>query len=95
LFTIRGDWAYESKSFSDIQNTPSLVREAHSVFNARLTWELPGNVLGGGWEAAVFGTNLTDQRFIIHGLQALTSFGTAEGFYNRPREWGVTIRKSF
>jgi iron complex outermembrane receptor protein len=94
-FRIRGDWTYESKSFSDIQNTRVLARSAHSIFNARLTWELPASAFGGGWEVAVFGTNLTDKRVLVNGISALDSFGSAEGFFNRPREWGVTVRKSF
>jgi len=94
-FRIRGDWTYESKSFSDIQNTESIARDSHSLINARLTWEMSSNIMGGGWEAAVFGTNLTDKRILVSGLQALNSFGTAEGHFNRPREWGVSIRKSF
>ncbi len=95
IFRIRGDWTYESKSFADIQNTDSISRKAHSIINARLTWELPSNLLGGGWEAAALGTNLTNKRVIVSGLQALNSFGTAEGHFNRPREWGLSIKKSF
>jgi iron complex outermembrane recepter protein len=96
LFRIRGDWTYESESFADIQNTASIARETHSILNARLTWELQKNGwAGGGWQIAVFGTNLTDKRVLVSGLQALNSFGTAEGHFNRPREWGVSIKKSF
>ena len=93
--TVRGDWTYEARSFADIQNTPVLARDAHSIFNARLTWNLSATTFGGGWDLAVFGTNLTDERVLVNGLSALSSFGTAEGFYNRPREWGVSVRKSF
>lgn len=95
IFRIHGDWIYESESFADIQNTPSIARDSHSIFNARLTWELPGRGWSEGWQLAVFGTNLSDKRVLVSGLQALNSFGTAEGNYNRPREWGVSIKKSF
>ncbi|NKB35569.1 MAG: TonB-dependent receptor [Gammaproteobacteria bacterium] len=96
LFRLRGDWTYESESFADIQNTPSIARESHSIINARLTWDLQNSAWAGeGWQLAVFGTNLTDRRVLVSGLQALNSFGTAEGHFNRPREWGVSIRKSF
>ncbi|MCC7413201.1 MAG: TonB-dependent receptor [Gammaproteobacteria bacterium] len=95
VFRLRGDWTYESRSYTDIQNTPSLARDAHSIFGARLTWALPATPLGGQWELAAFGTNLTDERVIVSGISALDSFGTAEGFYNRPREWGVQLRMTF
>ena len=95
IVSIRGDWTHESESFADIQNTPSIARDSHSIFNARLTWEMKDMGWGDGWQLAVFGTNLTDRRVLVSGLQALNSFGTAEGHFNRPREWGVTIKKSF
>ncbi len=91
FLAVRGDWIYESESFADTQNTPSIARKAHSIFNARLTYS---NVEG-DWEIALFGTNLTDERVVVSGLSALTSFGTVEGFYNRPREWGASFRMNF
>lgn len=89
--SIRGDWTYESKSFSDITNTPSIIRQAHSIFNARLTYEM----LEGGWEISLFGTNLSNKRFINSASSDLNSFGFSEAIYNRPREWGVSVRKNF
>lgn len=86
----RADWSYESESFADVQNTPIIVRDSHSIVNARLSY-----LSQSGWEVAVFGTNLGDERVLVNGLQALNSFGTAEGFFNRPREWGLSVRKDF
>ncbi len=90
-FTLRGDWAFESGSYADIQNTAELERQSHGIFNARLQYELPAS----GWEFALFGTNLTDKRYLVNGLSTLDSFGHVEGYYNRPREWGASVRKSF
>lgn len=92
---IRTDWTYEDQSFSDVQNTPLVARDSSHIINARVTWEAATEFWGGGWQLAVFGTNLTDKRVLVNGLQALSPFGTAEGFFNRPREWGVSVRKSF
>jgi iron complex outermembrane recepter protein len=92
---VRGDWVYQDTSYIDILNTPALKRDAHSIFNARVTWVLSSALMGGGWELAAFGTNLADERVLANGISALDSFGTVEGFYNRPREWGITVRKSF
>ncbi len=90
-FTVRGDWTYESASFSDITNTPSIIRKAHSIFNARLSYQM----LQGQWEISLFGSNLTDKRFINSASSDLNSFGFSEAIYNRPREWGLSIKKTF
>ena len=85
------DWSYESDSFADIANTPSIARRAHRLVDLSVAMTMPAS----GWEVAVSGTNLTDSRFIVNGVQALDSFGTAEGFPNRPREWSLAVRKRF
>lgn len=90
-FSARVDWAFEDESESDITNTPQLRRRAHSIINARLSFQMPQN----GWEVTLFGSNLGDTRYIENGISALNSFGTIEAVYNRPREYGVTIKKSF
>ncbi len=95
IFSIRGDFAYEDNSYADTLNTSSAVREAHTIINARVTWQLDNMGWGDGWELTAFGTNLTDRRVIVSGFSTLTSFGDVTGFYNRPREWGVSIRKNF
>ncbi len=91
FLTVRADWLYEDDSFSDPNNTPVIARKAHSIFNARLVYRH----LEHDFEIALFGTNLTDKRVVVSGLSALDSFGTAEGFFNRPREWGASFRKNF
>lgn len=88
---VRGDWAYAGSSFADIQNTAQLERGSNNIFNARIQYDLPDS----GWEFALFGTNLTDKRYLVNGLSTLDSFGHVEGYYNRPREWGVSVKKSF
>jgi len=89
--SIRGDWTYRSENFADVKNTQAIKQRAHSIVNARIAFEDPDN----GWVLAVFVTNITDVRFVESGLSAITSFGTEEGFFNRPREWGVSIKKTF
>jgi iron complex outermembrane receptor protein len=89
--TARLDWIYEGASYADIQNTPELRKPPSHRFNARLTY-VSGD---GNWEVALYGLNLTDRRYIISGLSLLDSFGHAEGTYNRPREWGLSVKRSF
>ncbi len=91
LVSLRGDWVYTSSYFQDNVNTPFIAQSGFSRFNARLVFEH----VGGGWQVFVFGTNLTDKRYIANGLAALDSFGTAEAVYGRPREWGMGLKKQF
>ncbi len=88
---LRGDWSYISKVYQEPTNAESIAQPGYSLFNARITFEHAE----GGWEASLFGTNLTDKKYIANGLQALTSFGTTEAFYGRPREWGASVKKKF
>ncbi len=89
--SIRGDWTYTSENFPEPNLVQSIKQRAHSVVNGRIAFNDPDN----GWELAVFMTNITDIRFVQSGLSALNSFGTAEGWFNRPREWGVSVKKVF
>jgi len=89
--SIRGDWTYQSKTQQNVQNTDLIEAEAYSLFNARLVYEN----FDGGWELALFGTNLADKEYIVNGYQTLTSFGTANLIYGRPREWGISLKKRF
>ena len=47
------------------------------------------------WEAALFGTNITDERAIQGMLSFLNLFGTVETTYVRPEEWALSIQKHF
>jgi iron complex outermembrane receptor protein len=47
------------------------------------------------WQLILFGTNLADERYLTNGLQAYGSFGTADGTFGPPREYGVTLRAKF
>ncbi|MBC2778985.1 TonB-dependent receptor [Parasphingopyxis marina] len=85
----RIDWTYQSDSFADIQNTPSLVHQASNLFNARMTYTPPDE----NWDFSVWVTNLTNERFVATGVQTLDSFGHVEGTYNPPRMWGLTVRR--
>lgn len=87
----RGDWSYQSKVYNDAENVAALTQEAYSLYSARLTYESPDQ----DWLIALFGTNLSDERYIYNGNTALGSLGTASVFYGRPREWGLSVKKLF
>jgi len=89
--SLRGDWTYQSKTYQDVQNTEMIAAPGYSLINARLTYMNDE----GNWEMALFVTNLTDKAYIASAYQTLTSFGTANLIYGRPREWGLTVKKRF
>ncbi len=91
VLMLRGDWSYKSTVYNDPQNTPEIAQGPLSLFNARLAWSDPSD----RYEVALFGTNLTDERYIVSGISAIDSFGTIEANYGRPREWGLSVSAKF
>ncbi|MCF6214974.1 MAG: TonB-dependent receptor [Emcibacter sp.] len=89
--SLRGDWTYQSETEQNVQNTDLIRSPGYSLFNTRLTY----SNLDNDWEIALFVTNLTDKAYVSSGFQTLTSFGTANLIYGRPREWGLTVKKRF
>ncbi|NOX50198.1 MAG: TonB-dependent receptor [Gammaproteobacteria bacterium] len=87
----RIDGSYSAEVFQDVQNTASISQDALTLVSARIVFESASQ----GWEASLFATNLTDEEFIVNGLQALASFGTAEAVYGAPRQWGASVKVSF
>ena len=88
---LGGDLSYRSSYFNDPNNTPLLEQDAYSLLGAHARF-LSGD---GRWEVTAFGTNLSDERYMTNGLQSYGSFGTADGTFGRPREWGLTLRAHF
>jgi iron complex outermembrane recepter protein len=90
--TPRADANYQSAIFSNAVNSPNNRIEGYTLANARLTWRNADDDL----EVALEATNLFDKYYL------LTSFdltGAGAGFVaaqpGRPREWAVTVKKSF
>ena len=85
---VRGDYHYTDDLHNDAQNSPFLYQEGYHTVNASLTFTT------GNWDFSVFGTNLTDKRFITSG-DSNFGLGFHEANYNRPREFGGLIRYRF
>ena len=85
---VRGDYRYTDDLYNDAQNSPFLYQDGYHTFNASLTFS------SGNWDFSVFGTNLTDKRFITSG-DSNFGLGFHEANYNRPREFGGLIRYRF
>lgn len=91
LVTLRGDYLYRSDYFSDVQNTAAGEQRGFSLVNARI--ELTGK--SSRWKLALSGSNLTNTRYLTHGVSALDTVGFAFSNYGRPRGWSVSATYFF
>ena len=90
--TPRLDYSWESTVYQDANNNPFTAIPSHGILDARLTWE-PG---AGGWQLSAAVTNLTDKKYFLDMTNfAIFGEGTVEAQPAPPREWTITLRKSF
>jgi iron complex outermembrane receptor protein len=90
--TPRLDWARQSRTYYDNQNTLIASQDGYALLNGRLTWNAPKDE----WSVALGVTNLTNKEYYINKFTLLPfGLGTIEGQPARPREWAVTVRRSF
>jgi iron complex outermembrane receptor protein len=85
----RIDGRYQSKIRPTTDLTPLLVQGGYSIWNASVTWDLPG----GRWQAALRGDNLGDTRYLTGGFDY--AFGITTGYYGPPRTYSLTLAYSF
>jgi iron complex outermembrane receptor protein len=87
------DYSWTDKQSSAVTIADSVELPAYGVLGARLQYDAPG----GHWSAALFGTNLTDQFYLVGGVDFAKGFttGTTELDVARPREVGVELRAHF
>ena len=84
-------YTWQDDTYFGANDDPLLRAPAFGLHNARLTWMSPDDT----WEAALFGTNITNERAITSKLNFLNLFGTVETTYIRPAEWAMSIKKRF
>ncbi len=87
---VRAEYIYEDE-IRVIQNTPAFVafREVSTV-NASL-----GLAWDNGFEAMLWGRNLTDDEYLMSAFPSVAQPGSFSGYPNPPRTYGLTIRKYF
>jgi iron complex outermembrane receptor protein len=94
--TPRMDYVYQSKVFNDPQNELISMQPGYAVMNARLTWDAQeASGLKGGWQVSVFVSNVADKRYYVTERNQLSTYDELDGQPGRPREFLVTVRKSF
>jgi iron complex outermembrane receptor protein len=70
---------------------PIPIQPGYGIVNARITWHSPDD----SWQVAGYVTNLTDELYYVGITDVRNSFGYAFGQVGRPREWGLSLRRSF
>ena len=86
---LRADYSYKDDIYNDAQNSPFLFQRGYS------TWNLSARLSRGeSLDLILFMDNLTDERYIESG-DSNFGLGFHETNYNRPREYGATIRYRF
>lgn len=81
------DYSYRDEVANDAANTPELIEDSLSLWNARISLLSSSE----NWEVAAFGRNLGDEEYLTSGVST-TAFGIVEGIYGRPREYGLTLK---
>lgn len=88
--TPRLDWSFRSMVANDAVNTPLIVQESYHLLNASLIFKSDDEA----WRAVVGVKNLTDEAYLVAGYEDAGQ-GIIEGVFSRPREWFLTVSRSF
>ncbi|HEX7877380.1 MAG TPA: TonB-dependent receptor [Sphingobium sp.] len=87
---LGADFTHTSSLFNNAVNTPLLKRPATDMLDASIRFVSPDEK----YEVAVGGKNITDERYIVTGLDQQGT-GAIYGTYNAPAEWYVSFRVKF
>jgi iron complex outermembrane receptor protein len=87
-FIIRGDANYRDQVYFNVPNLDEASQDGFTLLNARATYESAD----GAWRLAVFGTNLGEETYKTF---AFGAFGIVTSYFGAPREWGVSLSRSF
>ena len=90
--TPRIDGSYQSTLYSNALNGPLNQINPYTLWNAKLTYR----PTSGGWETSVGVTNLTNKLYYVTTFDLTgAGGGSVDGQPGMPREWLVTVKKSF
>ncbi|MBV8238775.1 MAG: TonB-dependent receptor [Sphingomonas sp.] len=93
---LRADAAWRSRVFFRANNNPNFQGERTTLINSRLAWRSPSE----SWELALYGRNLTNQRYVTYKTAAVNlaidaDVNQPKATYGEPRQYGVELRYSF
>lgn len=84
------DGSYKSTIYRSVQNFAELVTPPYWISNANVEYHF------GGTEYAVsaYVTNLANKIYLTNGVN-VSGLGVSEGYWSRPREYGLTVKARF
>ena len=83
---LQGDASYTGDQFFEATNNPVLSQSSRTICNARLEYATEG----GRYRVALWGRNLTDERYLVDGFDN-GAFGWYSFVPGNPLTWGVTV----
>lgn len=89
--TPRLDWSYRTSFYYNSINNPGSLIEGRSVFNGRIGYESADGV----WALNANVSNIFNKFYLTGVAENQGSFGVITGNPGRPREWSVTLRRTF
>ncbi len=90
--TPRIDVSHQASEFTNPINDATWNQiDAYTVLNGRLTW----TDKSGNWQTALSVTNLTNKLYYLTLFDLHTSTGYVNGQPAMPREWLLSVKRSF
>ena len=89
--TPRLDWSYRSSFFYNSVNNDFSKINGYSTFSGRLTYDSADK----GWQLSAGVTNIFKKFYYTGVAENVGSFGVVTGNPGRPREWSISVRRSF
>ena len=81
--------AYQSEVFTDVVGSPKSIIPSRTLVDGRIAWQSASSQ----WSVALAGTNLTNKEYFINKINNV--WGMVLGQPGRPREWAVTLTRTF
>jgi iron complex outermembrane receptor protein len=92
FLTPRFDVSYQSSFYYQPINNATYNKIAgRAIANVRLTYANAGKA----WEISAGVTNLFDKYYYVAASENLANFGMATSIVGRPREWSISVKRSF
>jgi iron complex outermembrane receptor protein len=88
---VRADYSYRSSVFYGAGNAPLEFQEGVSLLNLRASWTSADD----RFRAAVYGTNVTDERYFTNAQDVRGALGVAFANVSPPAEFGVEFGFEF
>jgi iron complex outermembrane receptor protein len=89
--SVQADVQYTDKFCFTVLCAPVEKEAGYTVTNARIGY----TSAGGRWDVALFGNNLTNEKYRVYAFDSSLFAGVVAGVYAKPRTWGVTLSYHF